>query len=53
MTLLWKRFVPCHYDCGALLSKRFVKADIDLFKREVEKMGIQCNIMRYGDEITA
>jgi hypothetical protein len=22
-----------------------------LFKREVEKLGVECSIMRYGDEI--
>jgi len=26
-------------------------ADGEMFKREVEKMGIKCSIMKYGDEI--
>ncbi len=43
--------IPCHYDCGALLSKKLNQADAYMFKREVEKMGIECTIMQYGDEI--
>lgn len=46
-----KMVIPCHYDCGALLSKKLNQADADLFKHEVEKMGIACTIMQYGDEI--
>jgi L-ascorbate metabolism protein UlaG (beta-lactamase superfamily) len=46
-----KIVIPCHYDCGALLSRRLNQADADVFKSEVEKMGIECNIMKYGDEI--
>jgi L-ascorbate metabolism protein UlaG (beta-lactamase superfamily) len=46
-----KLVVPCHYDCGALLSRKLNQADADMFKREVEKMGIGCTIMQYGDEI--
>jgi len=46
-----KMVIPCHYDCGALLSRKLNQADADMFKREVEKMGIDCTIMQYGDEI--
>ena len=46
-----KMVIPCHYDCGALLSRKLNQADADLFKREVEKMGIECIIMKDGDEI--
>ena len=46
-----KMVIPCHYDCGALLSRKLNQADADMFKREVEKMGLECMIMKYGDEI--
>ena len=46
-----KKVIPCHYNCGFLLSRKLNSADDQLFKREVEKMGIECTIMRYGDEI--
>jgi L-ascorbate metabolism protein UlaG (beta-lactamase superfamily) len=46
-----KMVIPCHYDCGALLSRKMNQADADMFKREVEKMGLECIIMKYGDEI--
>ncbi len=49
--MLPKMVIPCHYDCGALLSRKLNQADADMFKREVEKMGIECNIMKYGDEL--
>jgi L-ascorbate metabolism protein UlaG (beta-lactamase superfamily) len=46
-----KMVIPSHYDCGALLSKKLNQADADMFKRKVEKMDIECIIMKYGDEI--
>jgi L-ascorbate metabolism protein UlaG (beta-lactamase superfamily) len=46
-----KKVIPCHYNCGFLLSRKLNSADDQLFKREVEKMGIECSIMKYGDEI--
>jgi len=46
-----KMVIPTHYDCGALLSRKLNQADADMFKREVEKMGIECTIMKSGDEI--
>ena len=45
-----KMVIPCHYDCGAFLSRKLNQADADRFKREVEKMDIECIIMQYGDE---
>jgi L-ascorbate metabolism protein UlaG (beta-lactamase superfamily) len=45
-----KMVIPCHYDCGALLSKKLGQADADMFKHEVEKMGLECILMKYGDE---
>jgi L-ascorbate metabolism protein UlaG (beta-lactamase superfamily) len=33
-----KMVIPCHYDCGALLSKKLGQADAGMFKREVEQI---------------
>jgi L-ascorbate metabolism protein UlaG (beta-lactamase superfamily) len=46
-----KMVIPCHYDCGALLSRKLNQADAEMFKRDVEKLGLECIIMKYGDEI--
>ncbi|MBC8459319.1 MAG: MBL fold metallo-hydrolase [Deltaproteobacteria bacterium] len=46
-----KKVIPCHYNCPALLSKKLNPANPDAFKNGVEKMGIECIIMQYGDEI--
>lgn len=46
-----KLVIPCHYNCPAFFSKKLNPADDQAFKAEVEKMGIECRIMRYGDEI--
>lgn len=46
-----KLVIPCHYNCPAFFSKKFNPADDEMFKREVEKMGMECSILKYGDEI--
>lgn len=46
-----KKVVPCHYNASFLWIKNAAPADEQLFKREVEKMGIECTIMKSGDEI--
>ena len=46
-----KKVIPCHYNAPFLWIKNIAPADDQLFKREVEKLGIECNIMQYGDEI--
>jgi len=46
-----KNVIPCHYNCSFLWRKNFNPADDEMFKREVEKMGIACHIMDYGSEI--
>ena len=43
--------IPCHYNCRFLWRKNINPADDDMFKREVEKMGITCHIMKYGEMI--
>ena len=45
-----KKVVPCHYNASMLWMK-LAPADAEMFKREVEKMGIECTIMKSGDEI--
>ncbi len=46
-----KKVIPCHYNVSFFWIKNIVPADDQMFKREVEKMGIECSIMLYGDEI--
>ncbi|MGI9318966.1 MAG: MBL fold metallo-hydrolase [bacterium] len=46
-----KKVIPCHYNVSLLWIKNLVPADDQLFKREVEKLGIECDIMQYGDEV--
>ena len=46
-----KKVIPCHYNCGALWIRKLNPADDEMFKTEVEKMGIECIIMKDGDEI--
>ena len=46
-----KLVIPCHYNVPFIFNKRFAPADDEMFKREVEKMGIKCSIMKYADEI--
>ena len=46
-----KKVIPCHYNASFLWIKNAAPADEQLFKREVEKMGIECIIMRSGDEL--
>jgi L-ascorbate metabolism protein UlaG (beta-lactamase superfamily) len=43
--------IPCHYNCPAFFSRKFNPADDKKFKEEVRKMGIECSLMKYGDEI--
>ena len=46
-----KLVIPCHYNCPALFSKKSGPADDKMFKKEVEKMGVECVILRKGDSI--
>ncbi len=46
-----KKVIPTHYNCPALLSKKLNPADPHAFKNGVGKMGIECIIMKDGDEI--
>jgi len=46
-----KMVIPCHYNCDFLWRKNFNPADDEMFKREVQNLGIECHIMRQGDVI--
>ena len=46
-----KLVLPMHYNNDFLWKRNFNPADDAMFKREVEKMGIECVIMKSGDEI--
>lgn len=46
-----KLVIPCHYNCPALFSKKYNSADDKMFKKEVEKMGVECVVLQKGDSI--
>lgn len=46
-----KIVIPCHYNVPFFWKKLFAPADGHYFKSEVEKMGVKCKIMQYGDEL--
>ncbi len=46
-----RKVIPCHYNVPFFWIKNMAPADGQLFKHEVEKLGIECSIMQYGDEI--
>jgi L-ascorbate metabolism protein UlaG (beta-lactamase superfamily) len=45
------RVIPCHYDNSFFCFKNINPADDQLFKHGVEQLGIECTIMKYGEEI--
>ena len=47
-----KTVIPCHYNVSFFWIKNINPADDQFFKSEVEKMGIECSLMNYGDEIS-
>lgn len=47
-----KHVIPCHYSVPFLWKRRFAVADDQRFKREAERMGTQCTILKYGDALT-
>ena len=46
-----KMVIPVHYNCGALLNRCYNPADDKKFKKEVEKMGVECPILHKGESI--
>ena len=43
--------LPCHYNCPGFLTKKYNPADDAYFKREVEKLGSECIILRNADSV--
>jgi L-ascorbate metabolism protein UlaG (beta-lactamase superfamily) len=43
--------LPCHYNCPAFFTKKYNPADDVYFKREVEKLGSECIILRNAESI--
>ena len=46
-----KLVIPCHYNLPGLFSKKYCSADDEMFRKEVEKLGIKCEILGSGDSI--
>jgi len=46
-----KLVIPVHYNCPALFSKNANPVDDLLFKKETEKLGIDCVILKKGQSI--
>ncbi|MDH3716431.1 MAG: MBL fold metallo-hydrolase [Gammaproteobacteria bacterium] len=44
--------IPCHYSVPFLWKRRFAVADDQRFKREVERLGVECTILGDGDTVT-
>ena len=41
-----KLVIPCHYDCPAFMEKNYNPANDEYFKKEVERMGFKCEILK-------
>ena len=46
-----KLVIPCHYDCPGLFTINLNPANVDLFKKEAEKLGAKTIIMQSQDSI--
>lgn len=46
-----KIVIPCHYNCPAFFTKKYNPADVVKFKREVDKTGAKCVILRQDESI--
>lgn len=46
-----KLVIPCHYNCPAFFTKTYNPADAQMFKREVEKLGIECSILHAAESL--
>ena len=47
-----KYVIPCHYSVPLFWKRKFAVADDQRFKREAERLGIDCRILRYGETLT-
>ena len=46
-----ERVIPCHYSVPLLLKRKFAWADDQRFKREAEKRGAECTILKRGESL--
>ena len=47
-----RHVIPCHYNVPLFWKRRFAPADDGRFKREAERLGIECTILQYGESVT-
>jgi L-ascorbate metabolism protein UlaG (beta-lactamase superfamily) len=47
-----KHVIPCHYSAPLFWKRRFGLADDRRFKREAERLGVECTILKYGESVT-
>ena len=47
-----KYVIPCHYNVPFFWKRKFASADDQRFKREIERMGIECVILHRGESLT-
>jgi L-ascorbate metabolism protein UlaG (beta-lactamase superfamily) len=45
------RVIPCHYNVPLFWKRRFAVADDQRFKCEVERLGVECTILKYGEAV--
>ena len=46
-----KMVIPMHYDMPILFNKHYASVDESMFKREIEKLGSECMILKKGKSI--
>lgn len=46
-----KLVIPCHYNCPAFFTRTYNPADDMVFKKEVEKIGSQCEVLGIGESL--
>lgn len=46
-----KLVIPMHYDLPILFTKHYAPADESMFKREIEKLGMKCIILKKGESL--
>jgi len=46
-----RRVIPCHYNVPLFWKRRFAVADDQRFKREAERLGVECTILKYGEAL--
>lgn len=44
--------IPCHYNVPFLWKRKFAMADDQRFKRETQRMGVECTILHRGESLT-